>query len=222
LRREAKRNRDKEALGRYRATLQAIAMKTLKAEGKPLLASIVPIALIATWAFCRIGYLPVHEGEPIKLRLYSPLSAIGQWAHILPQPGLQADTGWIQEVREDRPAVADGESPSSSESVPAANGVAEWVLRAEKRPDPYPVSIRWKGRAITIELTVDGVHYVGPPQTPYGEDPATEVVEVALAEYKPFGIVPGWSAAMLQPWIIGYLIIVIPLAVVLKPILRIH
>lgn len=95
-------------------------------------------------------------------------------------------------------------------------------MHGEKRREPYEIQIRLKGRTIQTELIVDGVHYAGPPQRQYGEGPATEVVEVALAEYKPFGIVPGWNAAMLQPWIVGYLILVLPLAFVFKPMLRIH
>jgi uncharacterized membrane protein (DUF106 family) len=213
--REAKKNGDKEALARYHATLQGITMKTLKAEGKPLLASLIPIVLIATWAFSRIAYLPVEEGEAVKLRVYTPLSAIGQWAHVAPQAGLKAENGWIQEVQEDQPVA-------STEPAQALSGVAEWVLRGQKRPEAYEIQIRLKGRTITTELIVDGARYAALPQRQYGEDPATEVVEVALAEYKPFGIVPGWTAAMLQPWIIGYLMIVIPLALVSKPMLRIH
>lgn len=213
--REAKKRRDKEALARCRATMQGITMKTLKAEGKPLLASLLPIVLVATWAFCRIAYLPVKDGEAVKLRLYTPLSAIGQWAHVVPQAGLSAEGGWIREVKEDRPAP-------STEPVPAANGVAEWVLRGQSRGEPYEVQIRLKGRTIRTELIIDGVHYANPPLRQYGEDAASEVVEVALTEYKPFGVVPGWDAAMMPPWIIGYLVMVLPLAFVLKPLLRIH
>jgi uncharacterized membrane protein (DUF106 family) len=223
LMRAAKKARDKEALARYQATLQGIMMKTLKAEGKPLLASLVPIVLVATWAFSRIAYLPVAEGDAVTLKVYTPLSAIGQWAHVVPQAGIKSETGWIQEVREDRPIPDPKAAPDpSAEPLPATNGVAEWVLHGEKRREPYEIQIRLKGRTIETELIVDGVHYAGPPQRQYGEDPATEVVEVALAEYKPFRIVPGWNAAMLQPWIVGYLIMVLPLAFVFKPMLRIH
>jgi len=221
LMREAKQRGDKEALARHRATLQQITMKTVRAEGKPLLVSLVPIALVATWAFSRIAYLPATDGDTVKLRVYTPLSSIGQWAHVVPQAGLKSENGWIQEVREDKPAGGPGEA-ADHEGPPAANGVAEWVLIAQDRPDPYEIQIRLKGRTIKTHLAVDGVHYADPPQRQYGDDPATEVVEVALTEYKPFGAVPGCSAAMLPPWIVGYLIIVIPLAVVLKPLLRIH
>ena len=51
---------------------------------------------------------------------------------------------------------------------------------------------------------------------------SAEVVEIVLAEYQPFGIVPAWSAAMLPPWIVGYLILVIPVTIVLKPLLRVR
>ena len=223
LTRAAKKTGDKEAAARYQATLQGIMMKTLKAEGWPLVASLIPIILIATWAFSRIAYLPAAEGDPVKLRVFTPLSAIGQWAHVVPQPGLKADNGWIQEVKEDKPAPdAKASADPAAEPAPVTAGVAEWVLRGEKRREPYQLQVRLKGRTIETELVVDGVHYAGAPQRPYGEDPATEVVEVALAEYKPLGIVPGWDAAMLQPWIVGYLILVLPLAFVFKPMLGIR
>jgi len=223
--RAAKKNNDKEALLRHRTTLQGIMMKTLKAEGKPLLASLIPIILIATWAFSRIAYLPVQPGEPVRLKVYTPLSAVGQLAHLLPVEGLKSESGWIQEVKEDRfvspaPSAADvtHEIPESPQAV---NGVAEWTLKGEKRAKPYPLEVRLKGRTIRTELFTDGLRYADPPLRQYGEDPAAEMVEVVLAEYKPFGFVPGWPALMLQPWIVGYLLIVLPLAFILKPMLRI-
>lgn len=250
--REARRARDPEALARYRTTLQHVALTTLAAEGKPLLASLVPLILLGTWAFCRIAYLPVRPGSPVALRLYTPLADIGQWAHLVPPAGLQSETGWIREVQADRlgsepttaassgdvmPAERDARGISASsvaaeipatsptpsaEPVPASSGVAEWIVRGEACSHPHEILIRCKGRTIKTELVVDGVHYAHPPQKPYGEDPATEVVEVALAAYNPFGIVPVWSAALLPPWIIGYLVLVIPLALLLKPLLRIR
>ena len=113
---EAKKKKDKEALVRYRATKQQVEMKIFQAEGKPLLASLIPISLVAIWAFTRIAYLPVNPANPVPVKAYFPVSNIGSYVHMLPQNGIKPEAGWIQKVKEDVDPV----------TKQVVNGVAEW------------------------------------------------------------------------------------------------
>jgi uncharacterized membrane protein (DUF106 family) len=208
--RAAKRNGDKEALARHRTSLRQIGTMTLRAEGKPLLVSVPVIALLAVWCFSRIAYLPVKPREPVLVKAYFPVSGIGDLVHILPQDGLQAKDGWVQEVKEDR-------DPSSGR---VTNGVASWVLSCEERGQPYGLLIRYMGKAFARPLVVDGLHYAAPLQS-YGAD-SLLAAQTVLSEYRPFGIVPGIPQLMLQPWVVGYLVVVIPLTLLSKRLLGIY
>ena len=201
LLREARRGKDREARRRHRATLQQIQMVKLRAEAKPLLAALVPIALLATWCFARLAYVPPQPGQVVVVEMRLPADEAQSLLHILPQQGLEADTGWIHRARR----------PSDDDTA----AVARWRLRAEADERPYVLTIRHAGRTCTKQLIVDGRHYA-PPLEIFGDVD----VRLDLTEYRPFGFVPGFGAA-LPPWIVGYLIIVMPLAVIGKPLIKI-
>ncbi|NLF30773.1 MAG: hypothetical protein GX591_07795 [Planctomycetes bacterium] len=198
LLREARRRKDRQARGRHRATLQQIQMVKLRAEARPLVLALVPIALLAVWCFSRLAYLAPQGGQVAVVEVRLAADEAGSLLHILPQAGLQAEDGWIRRAE------------------PADDGaVARWRLRAEARGEPYVLTIRGAGPVCTKQLIADGRHYA-PPLEYFGDVD----VRLALEEYRPFGVVGGLSAA-LPPWIVGYLILVLPLSVIGKPLLRI-
>ena len=45
-------------------------MKASKYELKPLLYSIIPIALLATWAFSRVAYVPPRAGQDLQVLMF--------------------------------------------------------------------------------------------------------------------------------------------------------
>ena len=236
--REAKRGKDKEALARYRATFAQAGTKAIKYEGLPLLVAVLLILPLATWCFSRIVYLPPQAGEPVTVRAYFPVKAIDKLVHIMPQEGVAADSGWIQKVVKDV-------DPATGE---VANGVAIWKLRCQKRKEPYALQFSFAGKVFEKELVVDGVRYAAREGTIqfYPNDSLT-AVEVVLPQCKLFGVVPdlatvggwlwslpvlswlGWligqvpglGQANLDPWLMGYVIIVVPFSFLLKPLLRI-
>lgn len=323
LLREAKKRRDKEAVARHRATMGQIGMVTMKAEVKPLLAALLPVALLAVWAFANLGHVPADGQEPVLVKAYFPTHLIGQRAHIVPQEGLKDAGGWYRVVQRGGPAESaygvadwtlladagvqptqfgfnlDGQTyrcPASATGRPAAeeaaerarlgplawstigpaslsvegrrqlkvgliapanyigrvarlmpepglhaapgwvrrvvedydlangaavsNGVALWAVRAERRADAYALGVRFGGQRFEKNLIVDGRRYA-PPLRYYDADDLL-CVETVLPEYKPFGVVPGVPALMLEAWMVGYLLIVLPLALLLKPVLHIH
>jgi hypothetical protein len=101
LMRDAKRVRDKEALARHRATKARVGLIKFKAEGKPLLISLVPIALIAMWAFQNLQFVPPRPGEVVEVVASAPLSAAGEIVHLVPEPGLEAPEGWVRALGPD-------------------------------------------------------------------------------------------------------------------------
>lgn len=212
LMREAKKTGDKDAVARYRTTTGQIGMKSMKAEGKPLLASIVPIAILACWCWARIAYLPLVPEEQVDVSVYFLDSEIGKLVHIVPQEGLEAEEGWVQAIERD---------VVKETGKPLDNGVARWKLRCRKSDEDYLLQIRHNGKTFKKNLIVDGRHYADPFRFYYDDE---EVIcsEIHMTEYELFGIVPGISWLALQPWIMGYLLIVLPFSFLLKPVLRIH
>lgn len=98
LRRAARRSRHRAALARLGATPSQIALKAFAQEWKPMLASLLPIALLATWCWQRLEFLPPKAGEPVTFTATFPSSAAGQLAHLVPTEDLQAPQGWIRTV----------------------------------------------------------------------------------------------------------------------------
>jgi len=211
LMREAKKTGDKEAVARYRTTTGQIGMKTMKAEGKPLLASIVPIAILACWCWARIAYVPPTPDEPVQVSAYFPSGEIGNLVHIMPQEGLEAEDRWIQTIERD---------VDKKTRKPLDNGVARWKLLCKESDEDYLLQIRYSGKTFEKNLIVDGRLYADPIM--FYDDESIICSEIGMDEYKPFTIVPGIPWLALQPWILGYLIIVLPLSFLLKPVLRIH
>jgi uncharacterized membrane protein (DUF106 family) len=204
--REAKQRGDRDALQRMHRTRTMIALRQMKAEGRPLLAALLPIVLLATWAFQRLEYHPPDPGEPVAFNAYFPMSAVGRTVHVVPQDGLEAADGWIREVT----AVTDAGPPY---------GLATWTLSAAARTEPYELVLRRGDRTWSHALRV-GLRIYEPPLLNHDEE--LVATEIKLRAYKPFGVVPGIAAAGLPAWLVGYVLVVALLAPALKRTLKIH
>jgi len=205
--REAKKRGDREAVARYKMTTSIIGGKALAAEWKPLLVSLIPIVLVAVWCFSRIAYLPVRPDTPVVVRVYFPATRVGEIAHIVPQEGVRAETGWVQSIGEQK---AEGKDE-------VIGGIAEWRLAFTQRKEPYRLQVRFRGQTYEKEVVVDGLRSGDPLVYFPGKD--VEGIEVALVPYRLFGIVPGvW---VLQPWIVAYLVMVVPFSFLIKAVFRI-
>jgi len=203
LLRQAKRDKDKPAVRRYRATIGMLGIATMKAEFKPLLASILPIILLATWAFARLNFVPPQPGENLTVKAYFPVLSVGRLTHIVAQEGLQAGDGWVKVVSEDLDQAGN-----------ATNGLASWAISAEAREQPYKLAIRHDGRTVDYEILADGERYA-PQIVQYADGPVL-AVEQSLEAYKPFGAIPGIDAIGIAGWVVGYLAIAIVCTLGLK------
>jgi hypothetical protein len=206
LLRQAAASGDAAAADRHRVNLMRVRGKMLRSEGTPLLISLVPLAILGTWCFCRLGYVPLRAGDPVALRASLPASADGEIIHLVPQDGLDVDGGWIRRLK------VEG-------SVVGTAAVAEWVVRGEARPTPYVLEFRMRERTLARELVLDGRHYVAPVQFLDGQDGGSVAVQMTM--YHPLGVVPGVPALGLPPWVIAYLILVIPSVWLLKRAMKV-
>jgi uncharacterized membrane protein (DUF106 family) len=209
---EAKRAKDKDALARYRASTGAIAMKLMRAEGKPLLAALLPIALMATWCFNRIAYYPPTAEQPVRINAFFPETAIGQVVHMLPQAGLAADR-LIATVQ------------PTPDAIPGQEGEASWTVSAAARPDSaYPLEIRHAGRVYASKLLVGAREYAPTITFFNGPEDRLTVMETVLKPYRMFGFIHipwGQIDLFFPPWMLAYLLIAIPFAFIFKGIFRI-
>ena len=206
LKRQARRARDKAAVARIRKTLGMVSGIKLKAEGKPLLAAVVPIILLAVWAVERLDYLPPRVDADLEVRAYYPLSSVGELTHLVPPAGCEMCGSAVRLVEVD----PDGE----------ANGIASWVLRPTSASESIELLIRHKGETASHPLSV-GRRTYAPPAAVHGGEKilATEAV---LRRARLFGVVPGIPAIAFPPWLVAYLLIAIPLVPVWRRVFRVH
>jgi len=215
--RAAKREKDKAAVTRYRTTRNMIGMMTMKEEGWPLLAAIVPIAFLGTWCFQRMAFVPPRAGQSVTVTAHFPVSAAGGLAHLVPQPGLREVSGqdpagperWIQEI------VAPADAQGTDDAV------ATWILQADARPAPYVLEIRYKAGTYTKELLVGQPGYA-PEMESYGNDQPLQAVQIGMQPRKLFGLVPGAERFGLPPWLVAYFLLAVPSVSLLKRLTGIH
>lgn len=235
---EAKARGDKEAVKRHKDTIQLIGMKSFKQEGMPLLASLIPIAMIATWAFGRLPFLAPQPGKPVTVTVEFPSDAPGELVALVPQPGMKVDgNNWVRQiVAVNQPFDAQGRlvapvwpinraeaDPNNVSPTPVRR--AQWTVTCEQNAKPYALDFRFRGETLPGEFIVDGQKYAAPLGV--WQDGAISL-KMQLPEYKFLGILPSidlyWNKGVFIPldaWLVGYLIIVIPLSFLLKPVMRI-
>ena len=74
---------------RLKAAGMLIKTRSAKYEFKPLLYALVPIVLLATWAFARLGYKPVEPGQTVTVKAYYRAGALERQAHLAPIDGIE-------------------------------------------------------------------------------------------------------------------------------------
>lgn len=236
--REAKKRADKEAVKRHKETITLIKMKSMRFEGKPLLWALIPVALLATWAFSRLAYVPPRVNEPVEVRATIPHAATGQLVHLAPESGVDVADGWIQSVVLDNPAAASGlwdeVSFWLSDRMRAAyNTVTGWFHQPPVTPpppdhvavwriiprdsQPHVLNVRYLDHTYEMPFFAGRRQYEAPVQV--FEDSPLQSLEVVLKPVRLFDFVGDlW---FLQPWIVAYLLICIPFVTILRKVGRV-
>lgn len=200
--RDAKKRGDNEAVSRAKTVKQRLAMMAFRSEIKPLFAVIIPIILVTTWGFQRLNYLPVAAGETVEIAARFPLAEAGRIVHIVPVEGLETENGWAREI-----IIEDDEDTF---------GVARWRLSGAAGESPYDMLIRHRGEAYRVGLKIGESTYE-PPLVEF-DSARIKQAETQLKTYRPFGVVPGLGDSGLPAWVIGYLLLAIPISSGLKRI----
>lgn len=198
---EAKSTGDKETVARLKTLQGAVGMRALSQQFKPLLAVILPVAVLATWGYARLEYKPPRDGETVEVRCYLPILAVGQLAHMVPVAGLAAEPGWVVEVE-------------AGNYAGQATGIATWKLKGQKRKEPYPLVCVWGEKSYTSQVAVGGWKYSEPFHTFAGGEAN---IEVLLREARLAGI-PGWPP-LFPAWLVAYLLLAIPGSLIIKRVM---
>lgn len=198
----ARRNGDKEAAARYRVLVGRLGGRMLGAELKPLLAAILPVALLATWCVERLAFLPPMSGQTIEVRLYHPVSAVGTCAHVVPVDGIRAEDGWIQQFE---PDVRD-RAVACWRLTPERAGPLELVFSAQNKRFGHPIHVGMPGRTSAVLR--------------HGAD-LSITSQIGMTPRRLFGVVPGLPALGIPDWLAGYLLLAICLMPVTKRVLRV-
>ncbi len=199
--RAARANRDESARARYRRTAGAVAMLRIRQELRVLLVSLLPLAMLMSWAAQRIHYLPPAPHEPVELVAWFPSSAVGAVTHLVPLEGLRSQGGWVREIE-----------PSRCAQGPRA--AATWVVQAAGDDSPYPLTIRFREQTFEHPLLIGRRVYAAVRRS-HGDDFETVL---RLREYRPLGL---GTAGWLPPWLWSYLVVALLAYPLLKRMLRV-
>lgn len=218
LLRQAKQARDTAAAQRTRGTIAAVKMMQLRADGVVLVASLLPVALLATWAVQRLEFLPPRTGEPLTVRAYFALSAVDRLTHLVPPAQARVAGGAIQVVRLDS---ADGQ-----------HGLAEWSVVPEPDAGLLTLTLRCGEQAVEHRVRVGQRTYEPPLQAHDESQGRIQITEVALQQSKFLGVIPalafpgftalGLPAFTLAPWLVAYLLLAIALVPVSRRVLGVN
>lgn len=206
--REARRAKDSVMATRLRAARARISLSALRCEGAPLLASMIPILLLASWAYARLGHVPPVSGEPIRMHAEFDPAWEGAVAFILPVEGVEAPEGWVRIPH--RAEGVDGE--------PVAR--AEWTLAFAPRSGDHVLTIRSEGAEATVPVRVDARTYAPPMR--WFHTGSIRFVQTHLQERRFLGVIPGVPSWMLPPWLIAYLLMTVPFYFLFRRWLGIH
>jgi uncharacterized membrane protein (DUF106 family) len=201
--RAARRCRDKPALARLRGLRGLIGRKAFAQEGRPLLVLLLPLVLLGTWAWQRLEFLPAQAGMPMTFTATFPLSAAGQFVHLVPAPGLQMPDGWIRQV-------------TVRTEMGVATASASWTLIGER--GSYTLTLRHQGRTSLHPLLLGEGKY-STPSVVHGDGDVRTTIDLGLFRW--LGMVPGVPQLGLAPWLVAYLALVLVITPVLKRILRV-
>ncbi|MEI6082704.1 MAG: hypothetical protein WCS70_00210 [Verrucomicrobiota bacterium] len=232
---EAKKRGDKESVNRHKDTINLIKMKTMRFEGKPLLWALLPVGLIATWAFMRVAYLPPRLNEPVTVNAYVARTDIGKTAHLVPEPGIEAVDGWVQPVVEDKVlpmtgiwdqigvwigdhlrGILHGKLAGVPAPPPNLEGVVTWHVIAHDA-NPHTLKVRYAGHTFEISFVAGRHQYEDPVKT--FKDASVQTLEVMLKPMRLFDFVGDlW---FLPAWMTAYLMICIAFFYIFRGVLNI-
>ena len=172
--------------------------------------------------------MPPAENEEIEVIAYlqtidarggrGPNSAaVGDVIHLNPDPGLEVAGGWVTLVAEkpNEPTMLDRFlvwTRLTQASTPAPDTLATWVIKGKASKKPYVLRISCRDETVERQLLIGQTTYAEAVVTKEQESITTQIV---MRPVLLFGIVPGLGE-LLPGWLVGYIIIVVPLVFAVK------
>lgn len=204
----AKQSRDADAMARARSLSGRIGGKFMGASLMPSLWTVPIMAVIGLWTGSRLGYLPLHPGDELRVAAHFEDNANG-FAYVVPAEGIGAGSPWISPI--EIPADAAG----------AAGKQARWTLKAE-REGLARLTIRHGERSYEIPIPVaksggrppEPVTTVGQPSPSQDQ---LQAVEIKLAPSLP----EAWWNLTWQ-WGGLYMIVTLIVALGLRYLLKVN
>ncbi len=134
LKKQARRDKDKDAKARIQMTVAQINLTRMKAELWGLLASLIPIVLLACWAWERLDYYPPEPGDTMQVRATFPASQIGENAWLYARPQENAEMAVAMGARK----LADGRpDPTVADVAGGPTTRPDQILQAVRIDDAW-------------------------------------------------------------------------------------
>jgi len=212
LKKIAKKAKDKLAVENNAGTVGLVKMIQMGAEGRALLFSIVPVALLATWAWQRMAYIPAPADKPLAIRAYFAPSALDRLAWLCPAPGLQlADGNYVQRVRS---IASDPAKPDSKDPM------AVWNIKASPSVHDLDLCIQIGDQVVHHPCQI-GLSTYATPIVEHTDGPII-TTEAVLVDPKFLGILPGFSQYGFGSWLIAYVILASIFVPLLRKVLKVY
>ena len=199
---------DKELVKKLRAAAARVSLRFMRCEGRPLLASLLPILLLAAWAYARLGHFPPESGVAIDFSVDLDPVQDGAVVYLLPEDGVSVANGWVKLAQQAE--AADGETVAR----------AVWSLVFADDPGEYKLTVRAAGESAQMRVMVDRRRYYQ-PWLLFDEGLIHEL-RLHLPERRFLGLVPGIEKAMIPPWMLAYLLLAVPFYLLFKRLLRVY
>jgi uncharacterized membrane protein (DUF106 family) len=222
----AKQKKDKEAIKRYNLTKVEIQKNGFGHDLKVLAWVILPILLIGTWAWNRLGFIPPQAGEIVKVKVYMANSAIGRIMHLVPVDGVSVKNGWAKTIEKDTLPDQNWWDKGNSwvmdkmGMVAPLEGSATWEVMGSNGEQIHKLKFFFDGKIYESDFLVGQKIYA--PEFKFVNEDPVQAIELQMRPLKLFGIIPGAAALMCPPWLVAYIFIAVGLFFLFKRILKVY
>ncbi len=204
---------DQAAAARHQALRTTVALRGIRHEGLPLLITVPTVLILAAWCFLRLPSEPAPAGTAITVAFYdnrlSRAAGEDRVVDLEVPPGVTLDGGPVRVLR---PVTDPAETlglPPYSEAV--------WTLTAPATTTPLTLRFHDGGTVLEHPLLAGGAFTPPTVLTHPGSPHAT--TEIRLPVYHPFGFIPGGGP--FPPWMVAYLLVIVPFFFIWKRVLRV-
>ncbi|MCC5828058.1 MAG: hypothetical protein JJU36_01295 [Phycisphaeraceae bacterium] len=204
---QAKASGDRDTLRRIKRTHAQVSLRAAAMDIKPLLVALLPLIVIANWAYFRMEFHPPQEGEPVRVVLSMSPTVAGELVHLVPteELALALDDAHSETWARRLELVEADDAPRSE---------ASWTVTATASDDPHELLIRHRNNNFHHAMWVGGRRY-GLPLIEH-ETPPETATRLEMREVRFLGVVPGIPALAFPAWLTAYVVIIVPVILLMR------